>query len=188
MGYKVPVLKTVKEEWEVYALEMLAGILDGGDSSRLSRELVRGQQIAAQAGASYSMHSRLDGLFILDAVPLGKHTVKELEQSLLTQLKKIQVQAPNEAEMSRVKAQVMASSVYEQDSVFYQAMQLGTLETVGLSWREKEKYLQKIKQVSATQVQAVAKKYFLPQQLTVAILQPTDITSTVQNAGQKNVH
>jgi len=188
MGYKVPVLKTVKEEWEVYALEMLAGILDGGDSSRLSRELVRGQQIAAQAGASYSMHSRLDSLFILDAVPLGKHSVKELEQALLKQLQKIQIKMPNEAEMSRVKAQVMASAVYEQDSVFYQAMQLGTLETVGLSWREKEKYLQKIKQVTAKQVQAVAKKYFHPQQLTVAILQPTEIVSTAKQGGQKNAH
>ena len=188
MGYKVPVLKTVKDEWEVYALEMLAGILDGGDSSRLSRELVRGQQIAVQAGASYGMHSRLNDLFILDAVPLGKHSVKELEQALLTQIKKIQQTKPTQDEMSRVKAQVMAAAVYEQDSVFYQAMQLGTLETVGLSWREKEKYLQKIKQVSAEQVQAVAKKYFHPETLTVAVLQPTNIASSTKQGGQNNVH
>jgi len=188
MGYKVPVLKTVKDEWEVYALEMLAGILDGGDSSRLSKALVRGQQIAVQAGASYSMHSRLNSLFVLDAVPLGKHNVQELEQALQAQIKKIQQKKPDAAEMSRVKAQVMASAVYEQDSVFYQAMQLGTLETVGLGWQEKEKYLQKIKQVTAAQVQAVAKKYFHPQTLTVAILQPTAISSSAQLEGQHHAH
>ena len=188
MGYKVPVLKTAEKEWEVYALEMLAGILDGGDSSRLTRELVRGQQIAAQAGASYDMYAKYSNLFVLDAVPIGEHSVKDVEQGLLKQLQKIQQQAPSEAEMQRVKAQVMAAAVYEQDSVFYQAMQLGTLETVGLSWQEKEKYMQKIKQVTAEQVQAVAKKYLQPETLTVAVLEPQKINSSVQTGGHKNAH
>ena len=46
MGYKVPSLATVENEWEPYALEVLGGILDGGNSARLSSRLVRGQQIA----------------------------------------------------------------------------------------------------------------------------------------------
>ncbi|TXL20043.1 hypothetical protein BMR06_06835 [Methylococcaceae bacterium HT5] len=41
-------------------------------------------------------------------------------------------------ELARVKAQVMASSVYEQDSLFYQAMKLGMAETVGLGWQKSE--------------------------------------------------
>ena len=49
MGWKVPVVATIAPEssWEPYALEMLAGILDGGDSARFSRNLVRGEEIAA---------------------------------------------------------------------------------------------------------------------------------------------
>ena len=58
MGYKVPVLKTVAEDWEVYALEVLAGVLDGGDSSRLTRQLVRKQGVASQASAGYSPYDR----------------------------------------------------------------------------------------------------------------------------------
>ena len=46
MGYKTPIVNTADEPWEPYALEMLANILDGGDSARFSRELVRGQEIA----------------------------------------------------------------------------------------------------------------------------------------------
>ena len=38
----------------------------------------------------------------------------------------------SEEELERIKTQIVASKVYEKDSVFYQAMQMGTLETVGL--------------------------------------------------------
>src|SRR5690606_42096286 len=54
LGYKTPVLRTASETWEPYALEVLAGILDGGASARFARELVRGQQVAAGAGAGYN--------------------------------------------------------------------------------------------------------------------------------------
>ena len=69
----------------------------------------------------------------------------------------------------------MASSVYEKDSVFYQAMQLGTLETVGLGWQKKDEYLDNIQKVTAAQVQAVAKKYLTDDVLTVAVLEPQPI-------------
>jgi zinc protease len=42
---------------------MLASVLDGGSSSRFSRELVRGQQVAASAGASYNAFTRCPGMF-----------------------------------------------------------------------------------------------------------------------------
>ncbi|MDH5485046.1 MAG: insulinase family protein, partial [Gammaproteobacteria bacterium] len=80
-----------------------------------------------------------------------------------------------EAELQRVKAQVMASSVYEQDSVFYQAMQMGILETIGVGWQRKQEYLDGIKSVTAEQVQAVAKKYLNRDQLTVAVLEPLPV-------------
>jgi zinc protease len=59
MGYKTPVLNNAAEPWEPYALEMLAAILGDGDSSRLSRNLVRGREIAVSADADYSAFSRL---------------------------------------------------------------------------------------------------------------------------------
>ncbi|MGR9051189.1 MAG: M16 family metallopeptidase, partial [Gammaproteobacteria bacterium] len=51
MGYKVPVLKTVDQEWEAYALEVMAGVLDGGNSARLESGIVRGRQLAVSASA-----------------------------------------------------------------------------------------------------------------------------------------
>ena len=61
---------------------------------------------------------------------------------------------------------------YEKDSVFYQATQIGILETVGLDWRLQDEYTDKIRAVTAEQVRKVARKYLLRDRRTVAILEP----------------
>ena len=54
-------------------------------------------------------------------------------------------------------------------------MQLGILETNGLGWQTKERYLENIQTVTAEQVQQVAKKYLTNERLTVAVLDPLPI-------------
>jgi zinc protease len=174
LGYKVPVLLTAGdgEDWEPYALEVLAGALDGGDSARLTRELVRGQQIAASAGAGYDLYDRAETLLLLDGVPANGHTVAELEAALREQIRRLREEPVSAEELARVKAQVIASQVFEQDSVFYQAMQIGQLESIGLDWTIKDAYLERIKAISSEQVQAVARKYLIEDTLTVGVLEP----------------
>ena len=175
MGYKVPSLKTAAQEWEAYALEVLAGVLDGGNSARLSKELVRGKQIAVSAGAGYGLASRLSDLFELEATPAEGKTVTELETALKNEVTKLQKNLISPDELQRIKAQVLASAVYERDSSFYQAMQLGMLETVGLGWQKADEYVSKINQVTAEQVRDVARKYLIDDHLNVAYLEPLPI-------------
>ena len=174
MGYKVPVLNSLGEgqEWEAYALEVLAGILDGGDSARLSSRLVRQQQIVVSAGAGYDLTARLPSLFILDATPSAGHTLAEVETAFRQEIEQLKSTPVTDKELSRVKAQVIANEVYQRDSVFYQAMQLGTLETVGLGWRTSQNYVDRIKAVSAEQIQDVAKKYLIDKTLNIAYMTP----------------
>ena len=172
MGYKVPVVKTAKEEWEPYAIDMLTSVLDGGASARFSKELVRGQEIATSAGAGYDMHSRLDDLLLFDGTPAKGKTVEDLEKAIRAQLEKLKTELVSQEELDRIKAQVVASKVYEKDSIFYQAMQIGTLETVGLDWRLMDEYVERLNLVTPEQVQAVAKKYLVDDHLTVAVLEP----------------
>jgi len=172
MGYKVPVLLTADEDWEPYALEVLAGILDGGDSARLAKELVRGSRIVTNAGAGYDLYSRQADLFLLDATPAAEHTVEEAQQALFEQVKRLQDKPVTQDELDRVKSQVVASDVYEQDSIFYQGMKIGQLETVGLDWRLADQYVERINAVTAEQLQAVARKYLVEKNLTVAVLDP----------------
>ncbi len=187
MGYKTPSAGDADPAWEPYALEMLSSILDGGDSSRFARELVRGTQIAASAGASYSAFERLPGLFLFDGVPAKGHSVEELEQSLRAQIEHIQAAPVSAAELERVRNQVVAAKVYERDSLFYQAMQIGQLEAIGLDWRLADTYVDQLAAVTPEQIQAVARKYLNPDRLTVAVLDPQPIEDARPAAAQTSL-
>lgn len=172
MGYKVPTLKTAAEDWKPYALEVLGGVLDGGRSARLPRALVRDQQIAASVSAGYSLTARLDDLFTFSGTPAQGHDVAALERAIKAQIERLKTAPVSADELARIKAQVTAAKVYELDSVFYQAMQIGVMETVGLNWRLLEEYPQRIAAVTPAQVMAVAQEFFTDDNLTVAVLEP----------------
>ena len=193
MGYKVPVLNTAIGSDDAYALELLSGLLDGGSSSRFAKNLVRGSQIATSVSASYNLYALHDSLFTLSAIPANGTSIADMEAAIVDQLKAIQQQPPGEDELARVKAQVVASSVYEQDSSFYQAMKIGILETVGLGWETRDEYVDRINAVTAEQVQQVAQKYFVEDHLTVAELIPqsTDIQQSAAEGvatGETHAH
>ncbi|OOG23075.1 peptidase M16 [Thioalkalivibrio denitrificans] len=175
MGYKVPVLMTAEEDWEPYALLVAAGVLDGGESARFARELVRERELVSSAGASYNAFARLDNLFTLSATPASGTSLEAAEAALTEALERLKEEPVSEAELERVKAQVVAREVYRLDSVQGQAHQLGALETVGLGWRTLEEITDRVRAVTAEQVQAVAQRYFDTDQRTVGWLDPLPI-------------
>jgi len=183
MGYKVPVLKTANKPSDAYALEVLAGLLDGGNSARLEKNLVRGREIATSVSVGYDLYARQESGFVLSAVPAKQVATDVIEAAFKQQIHDIQNTPPDRKELDRVIAQVIASNVYQQDSNFYQAMQMGMLETVGLGWRKKQEYVAGVRAVTPEQVQAVAKKYFVENGLTVAVLDPlpTDKNTVVRH-------
>jgi len=83
---------------------------------------------------------------------------------------------------------VIAADVYQRDSMFYQGMQLGTIETIGFSWKMLEDYPNKLRAVTAEQVQAVAKKYLHQDNLTIATLDPQPIAPNAKPQGKPHVH
>ncbi len=184
MGYKVPVINTATIKWEPYALDLLAGILDAGDSARFSKHLVKGSEIATSAGAGYSIDARAQALFVLDGIPAKGKTMVQLEEALQKELAQIKTTLVSDEELNRVKAQVISSAVYEQDSMFYQGMKIGIAETVGIGWQEESRYVENIQAISAEQIQQVAKKYFVADTLTVATLKPINKSSKKAITGQ----
>ncbi|MGQ9659746.1 MAG: M16 family metallopeptidase [Thermochromatium sp.] len=182
MGYKTPSLADADAPWEPYALEMLAAILDGGDSARLARELVRRDRIAASAGADYRAFERLPGLFLFEGVPAKGQTAETLEAALRAQVARVQNEPVAPDELERVRNQVIAAKVFERDSLFYQAMQIGLLETIGLDWRLADTYVDRLAEVTPEQIQAAARKYLTPERLTVAILDPQPLEAKTQTA------
>jgi len=172
MAWHVPVLRDWQQDTAPYALQILAGVLSGNDSARLQQSLVKTQQIAVDASAGYDAVSRGPGMFLIDATPAPGKSVGELEKAIRGQLERLQRDGISEAELARVKAQVIAADVYQRDSLFYQAMQLGEYVTAGLPPAALEHRVDKLRAVSAGAVQAAAKQWLQDDRLSVGILDP----------------
>ena len=172
MAYHAPALHHPSEQWKPYALEVLAGVLDGNAAARLNKSLVREQQLASNVGAGYDPLSRGPDVFMLEGTPSEGKTAADLEAGLRAQIDKVAKDGISEDELKRVKAQITASHVYQRDSVFYQAMQIGQMESLGLSYKDIPVMLQKLQAVTAQQVQDVAQEFFKDDNLTVAVLDP----------------
>jgi zinc protease len=182
MAYHAPTLRHAAQDWKPYALEMLAGILDGNESARLNKALVREQALASSVGAGYDSVARGPAVFVLEATPSEGKTAEALESALRAQIARLVAEGVSDEEMQRVRAQVLANEVYQRDSVFYQAMQIGQLESVGLSHRDIPVMLARLQAVTAEQVVAVAREFLVDDNLTVAVLDPQPLSGKPKRA------
>lgn len=193
MGFHAATLpnlgKTSDTDWESYALEMLAGVLSGNASSRLNQKLVRDTSLALNVDAGYGSVSRgQQSLFELVGTPAEGKTVAELEAALLEQIALIKTNGVTQKELDRVKVAEIAADVYKRDSMFYQALQIGQLETMGYSWRLLDDYAEKLNAVTSAQIQQVAKKYLIEDNMTVATLDPQPIDPDAKPTGKPHIH
>ncbi len=172
MGYKAPILRDVDKDTDTYALEMLASILDGHDAARFNKKLVREDKVAISAGIDYDSTARGPGMLYLHGSPSEGKTVADLEAALRAEITRVQNEGVSAAELKRAKAQLLASQVYKLDSMFGQAIEIGQTEAVGLSYKQIDRMLEKLQKVTAAEVQAVAKKYFNDDMLTIGVLDP----------------
>jgi len=194
MGFKTPGMidaihpikgKSTVEKWEPYALEVLATILDGGSSARLAKNLVRGQEIAAGVGAGYYGYGRLSDLFVLTGTPAKGTSVSQLKDALLKEIQALKDTLVTADELKRVKAQVIATEVYERDSIQHIATLLGSLEATGIGYQLMDEYVPQILAVTPAQIQTVTKKYLINDHLTVAELIPQALHKATDNNTKK---
>ncbi|MBX9904509.1 MAG: insulinase family protein [Burkholderiales bacterium] len=187
MAYRVPGLKKPAEDWEPYALDMLGSILSGNDAARLPRTLVKTDLVATSAGASYDGLGRGPAFFYLSGTPVAGRSAEQMEQNLRREVKRVVDEGVTEAELNRVKAQVIAAQVFQRDSMFFQARQIGSMETIGFSYRDLDLYIEKLKQVTADQVREVTRKYLIDDVLTVAYLDPQPLEGAPRRAAPAGV-
>ena len=176
LAFKVPSLTSFErtaDNDEALALTVLAAVLDGYSGARLDRALTQGDnRVADSAGASNGLSGRGPQLFTLDGVPAKGKTAEQVEASLRAEVTRVARDGVTEAELNRVKTQWVASQVYKRDSLMNQARELGSNWVEGFGLDADERLIERLRAVTAAQVQAVAGKYFGDDQLTVGILRP----------------
>ncbi len=173
MAWKVPKLHPGKlDDPEPYALELLAAVLDGYDNARLNRILVKQERVVNDVGVGYDMISRGPELFMVNVSMAKGKKVAEAERSIRKALRDLVENGVHESELRRLKVRILSDQIYKRDSIFGQAMEIGTTEMAEFSWRDIDLILEKMQTITPTQVQEVAKKYLVDDSLTIAVLDP----------------
>jgi len=173
MAWKVPKLEVGRlDDNEPYALELLSAVLDGYDNARLNRILVKQERVVNDVGVGYDMISRGPELFFISSSMAKGKTVEQAEKSIRKALKEVIDKGILESELKRVKVRILSDQIYKRDSIFGQAMEIGSTEMAGFSWKDIDVMLEKMQTITPAQVQAVAKKYLVDEGLTIAVLDP----------------
>src|SRR5436190_4916335 len=172
LGYKAPVLREIAKDWEPFAISLLAELLGGSDAARLHQVLVRERRIATSVGADYEMVSRGPGMVFVEAAAAQGRSGAELEVAVREIVASIAAAGVSAEELNRARVQLLAQLVYKRDSFFAQALELGELEASGLSFRDADRIAERLKEITADQIRAVAARYLVDEGLTVAVLDP----------------
>ncbi len=184
MAWKVPRLEPGKlDNVEPYALELLTAVLDGYDNARLNRALVKQEKVVNDVGVGYDMVSRGPELFLISATMAKGKTVEQAQASIRKVLDELKKNGILDSELKRIKVRILSEQIYKRDSIFGQAMEIGSTEMAGFSWKDINYMLEKMQAITPEQVQAVAKKYLVDEGLTIAVLDP-QVRKSVDKEGK----
>jgi zinc protease len=140
---------------DVPALDVLGMILGSGVTSRLYRSVVENQGVAT-AIASGNQDQMLGGVFWVWAQLGEGRTRAELVTAIENEIKLIIEKGVTEAELERTKNRFISSQIFAQESASNLASALGQSQTVNGTWRYTVEYPDKIRAVTAKDVQRVA--------------------------------
>lgn len=165
IGYKRP--DQYQKEDAVF--DVVSGVLSGGRTGILYKEMVRDKKIALAAGTAATFpDGKYPNLFTFFLVPSLGHTVPENQEvfyGILDHFKREKVDAQT---LARVKTKTRAGLIRQLDSTSGLAYLLATYYANYGDWRKLFTSLDEIDRVTADDVQAAAKQYFVPEGRTVA--------------------
>jgi zinc protease len=156
--YLVPSSRTAKPR-QAEALQVLAHVLGGGETSRLYRNLVVEQHVATNAGGWYQGTALDDTRFGLSASPMPGVTFATLESAIDDVIAKVQENGVTPAELDRAKTRLIADSVYAQDNQASMARWYGSSLASGETVEDVISWPARIRAVTADQVRDAARSF-----------------------------
>jgi predicted Zn-dependent peptidase len=150
--------------------DVLSGLLSGGRTSIMYRDLVRDKKLSLEAGAEAQFPgSKYPSLFFFYLIPGLGHTALENEKELdviLDNLKKEKVDGPS---LARVKTRTRAGLIRQLDNNEGLAQLLASYHANYGDWKKLFTSIDEIDKVTADDVQRVVRQYFTPSNRTVAL-------------------
>jgi predicted Zn-dependent peptidase len=166
MGFHMPAYP----DKDYLSLSLISTILTGGDSSRLTRDLVTNAKLAVEI---YARHSdpgqRYASLFTLSGVPRHPHSAEEIEQAVWTHLERLKTEPVTKAELEKAINMKERSLYFGMDSNLYIAMRMLNGAVIYNDIDAQLKMVESLKTVTPAQIMETAKHIFSHENCTIAI-------------------
>jgi zinc protease len=159
---------------ESEALDVLAHLLGGGQTSLLYRKLVLEDKQAVAAGAYY-MGSALDETrFYLYAVPAPGVSLPDLDAAVDRVLHAFVAEGVEAKALECAKTRLVADAIYAQDSQATLARWYGAALATGETIRDVQEWPERVEATSAESVLAAARKQLARRRGVTGFLLPKD--------------
>jgi predicted Zn-dependent peptidase len=150
--------------------DVISGILSGGRTGLLYKQLVRDKQIALEAGADATYPGgKYPGLFIFVIYPALGKTTAENEKAVLDIIEDLKGKAVDDATLQRVKTKTRAGLIRSLDSNSGLASLLAASYANYGDWRKPFTELDDIDKVTAADVRRVVSQYFTEANRTITV-------------------
>ncbi len=156
-------------ENDIYPLVVLSALMSNGVTSRLYQALVETE--LAVTVTSNCDQFRDPGLFNVYATVSPGVAPSEVEAAILKELERVGAEDLPGAEVEKAKQQIVAQVAYNRDGTSDIASQMSEAEAVA-DWRFYKDYAANISRVAVSDVQRVARRYFMEDNRTVGYFIP----------------
>jgi zinc protease len=159
---------------ESEALDVLAHLLGGGQTSLLYRKLVLEDKQAVAAGAYYMGAALDETRFYLYAVPAPGVSLPDLDAAIDRVLHAFVAEGVEAKALERAKTRLVADAIYAQDSQATLARWYGAALATGETIRDVQEWPERIEAVGAEGVLAAARKQLERRRGVTGFLLPAD--------------
>ncbi len=153
--FLVPSYRSAKPG-EAEALEVLAHLLGGGQTSLLFKTLVMDGKLAVAAGAHYQGTAVDDTRFYVFAVPAPGVGLAIIDAAIDAAIARVATQGINEPDLRRAKTRLVAEAVYAQDNQATLARWYGASLATGLGLEDVAQWPERIEAVTLDEVKKAA--------------------------------
>lgn len=166
-GFNIP----AHRHGDTYALQLLSSILSRGESSRLYQRLVKREKAALQVFSS--LDTRLGpSRFFFAALPNQGVGIERIEALVNEEVEKLQREGVSARELEKAKNQLRSGQIMGRQTVFSKSQELHHYRLYHDAIAEIHTDLDRYLAVTPAEVQAVARKYLVPENRTVILVVP----------------
>ena len=164
----------VGETRYAYALQVLARLFGGTETSRLSRVLVDERKIGLSAWASYSPSSLGLTSFDIGVHPAKSRSLGDVEEAVTGEMKRLLDGGVTAEEVERAQNQLLAAAIYSQDSLASGPRIYGSALSTGGTVADVDAWPQRISAVTPDEVLAAARHVWRDDGAVTALLTPAE--------------